>query len=154
YPPDPHEAVEDQCRRALRTLGASGRTLLIYDSIADERTLRDWLPFEGLDWHLIATSTSARWARAWNLVEVGPLHTDAEHALVASILGDRAADRLATRIAAKAAGITVELCASAAAAHERLCLGYTVEHVEAELATETTSSFESAWTLLSPEARL
>ena len=33
--------------------------LLIYDAIADERTLRDWLPYAGLDWHLLITSTSA-----------------------------------------------------------------------------------------------
>src|SRR5262249_52139258 len=31
----PDEAVEDQCRRALRELGSAGRTLLIYDAIAD-----------------------------------------------------------------------------------------------------------------------
>jgi tetratricopeptide (TPR) repeat protein len=148
------ESVEDQCRRALHALGSTGRTLLIYDAIADERTLCDWLPYEGLDWHLIVTSTSVRWSRSWHLVEVVSLRRDAEHALVASIVGNDAADRLVVPIAAKAAGITIELCASAAAAHERLRRGRTVEHVEAELAAETASSFESAWTLLSPDARI
>jgi len=150
----PDEAIEDQCRRALRGLGSAGRTLLIYDAIADERTLRDWLPYDGLDWHLLVTSTSSRWARAWNRVDVGRLRPDAERALVASIVGGDAADRLTTRLAARADGITIELCASAAAAYERLRRGRSVEHVAAELSTETTSSFESAWTLLSPEARL
>jgi len=148
------ESVEDQCRRALHGLGGTARTLLIYDAIADERTLRDWLPYEGLDWHLIVTSTSEGWAPYWSLVDVGRLRPDAERALVASILGDHAADRLITRIAERADGITIELCASAAAAQERLRRGRTVEHLAAELGMETTSSFESAWTLLSPEARL
>jgi hypothetical protein len=139
-PAEPGEPVEDQCRRALRGLGSTGSTLLIYDAIADERTLRAWLPYDGLDWHLIATSTSASWARAWSRVAVPPLHADAERVLVVSILGDGAADRLARRIVAKAAGVTVELCASSAAAYERLCLGYSVEDVEATLATETTSA--------------
>jgi hypothetical protein len=53
------ESIDDQCRRALRELGGVGRVLLIYDAIADEQTLRDWLPYDGLDWHLIVTSTSA-----------------------------------------------------------------------------------------------
>ncbi len=150
----PDEAIEDQCRRALRGLGSAGRTLLIYDAIADERTLRAWLPYDGLDWHLIVTSTSSRWARAWNCVDVGRLRPDAERALVASIVGDDAADQLTTRLAARAEGITIELCASAAAAYERLRRGRSVEHVATELSTEATSSFESAWTLLSPEARL
>ena len=148
------EPIADQCRRVLRGLGSSGRTLLIYDAIADEQTLRDWLPHDGLDWHVIATSTSARWARAWSRIDVRPLHADAERALVASILGDGTADRLAARIARRAGGATVELCASAAAAYDRLCLGYSVEDVEATLARETISSFESAWTLLSPDGQL
>jgi tetratricopeptide (TPR) repeat protein len=156
-PAYPGESVEDQCRRALCTVGGAGRALLIYDAIADERTLRDWLPYDGLDWHLIATSTSAGWAHSWSLVGVGRLCPDAERSLVASILGDelgKGGDRLVTRIAARADGVTVELCASAAAAHARLRRGRTVEHLAAELTTETTRSFESAWTLLSPEARL
>ena len=66
----PDEPIEDQCRRALRELGASGPTLLTYDAIADERTLRAWLPYDGLDWHLIATSTSASWATSWTTVEL------------------------------------------------------------------------------------
>lgn len=154
-PAYPDESVEDRCRRALRELGSAGRTLLIYDAIADEHTLRDWLPYDGLDWHLIVTSTSARWASAWSTVELEPLQRAAARELAATILGDDpAAKRLAEPIAEKAAGITIELCASAAAAYERLRRGRTVERVSAELATETRSSFESAWALLSPEARL
>lgn len=67
-PAEPGEPINDQCYRALRDLGAAGRTLVIYDAIADERTLRDWLPYEGRDVHVIATSTSAGWCRhrrAW-----------------------------------------------------------------------------------------
>jgi tetratricopeptide (TPR) repeat protein len=149
------ESVEDRCRRALRELGSAGRALLIYDAIADERSLRNWLPYDGLDWHLIVTSTSARWARSWSTVELGPLRRGADRELAASILGDdAAADRLAAAIAAKAAGITIELCASAAAAHERLQRGRSVEDLSVELTEETSSSFESAWTLLSPQARI
>ena len=149
------ESVEDQCRRALRELGSAGCTLVIYDAIVDEHTLRDWLPYEGLDWHLIVTSTSARWANAWSTVELEPLPPAAARELVASILGDDiAAGRLAQPIAVKAAGVTIELCASAAAVHERIRRGRTVERVSAELARATSSSFESAWTLLSPEAQL
>jgi len=148
------ESVEDQCRRALRELGSAGRTLLIYDAIADEGTLRDWLPYDGLDWHLIVTSTSARWANAWSTVALEPLQPVSARELVASILGDdTVADRLAGSIAAKVAGVTIELCASAAAVHERLRRGRTVECVSVDLATETTSSFESAWALLSSEAQ-
>ena len=149
------ESVEDQCRRALRELGTAGRTLLIYDGIADERTLRDWLPYDGLDWHLIVTSTSASWARSWTTVEIGALGDEAARALVAAILDDdAAAQRLAEPIVTKAAGVTIELCASAAAARERLRRGRTVERVSAELARETASSFEAAWALLSPAAQL
>jgi tetratricopeptide (TPR) repeat protein len=149
------ESVEDQCRRALRDLGAAGRTLVIYDAVADERTLRDWLPYEGLDWHLIVTSTSANWASSWTTVEIGALRDEAARALVAAILADKAAsDRLAEPIAAKAAGVTIELCASATAVHERLRRGRTVERVSAELARETMSSFEAAWTLLSRNAQV
>jgi len=154
-PAYPDESVEDQCRRALHALGNTGRALVIYDAVADEPTLRDWLPSEGLDWHLIATSTSARWASTWSILELEPLQSDAARELTASILGDEtAANRLAEAIATNAAGITIELCASAAAARERLRRGRTVEGVSAELAKETTSSFKSAWTLLSPEAQL
>jgi len=149
------ESVEDQCRRALRDLGSAGRTLLIYDAVADERTLRQWLPYQGLDWHLIATSTSAKWASSWSRVEIGALHDQAARALVAAILADKvAADRLAEPIATKAAGITIELCASAMVAHERLRRGRTVERFAAELARETASSFEAAWALLSRNAQL
>lgn len=149
------ESVEDQCRRALRGLGSAGPTLLIYDAIADEDTLLNWLPYDGLDWHLIVTSTSARWARSWGTVELEPLPRTAARELAASILGnDAVAARLADSIAARAGGITIELCASAAAAYERLRRGRTVERVSAELAKETTSSFESAWALLFPGARL
>ena len=151
---DRDEPIEDQCRRWLRGVGSSGRRLLIYDAIADEHTLRAWLPPASSDWHVIATSTSALWARTFRCVDVRPLQGDAEHLLVASILGDRATDRLARRIAAKASGVTVELCASAYAAYKRLYLGHTVEDVEAGLAKATTSSFQSAWTLLSPQEQL
>jgi len=148
------ESVEDQCRRALRDLGSAGRTLLIYDAVADERTLREWLPYEGLDWHLIVTSTSAKWASSWSTVEIGALHEQAARALVAVILSDEAAaDRLAEPITAKAAGITIELCACATAAHERLRRGRTVAGFAAELARETASSFEAAWALLSQSAQ-
>jgi hypothetical protein len=154
-PAYPDESVEDQCRRALRDLGSTGRTLLIYDAVADERTLREWLPYEGLDWHLIVTSTSAKWASSWSTVEIRALHEHAARALVATILSDEAAaDRLAEPITAKAAGITIELCASATAAHERLRRGRTVAGFAAELARETASSFESAWVLLSRNAQL
>ncbi|HWO25659.1 MAG TPA: hypothetical protein VNO30_43270 [Kofleriaceae bacterium] len=154
-PPHADESVEDQCRRALRELGTAGRTLLIYDAIADERTLRDWLPYDGLDWHLIVTSTSASWARSWTTVEIGALGDAAARALVAAILGDAAASqRLAEPIVTKAAGVTIELCASAASARERLRRGRTVERVSAELARETASSFEAAWMLLSSAAQL
>ncbi|HWO25662.1 MAG TPA: tetratricopeptide repeat protein [Kofleriaceae bacterium] len=149
------EPIEDQCRRALREVGTAGRTLLIYDGIADERTLRDWLPYDGLDWDLIVTSTSASWASSWTTVEIGALHEGAARALVAAILDNAAAaQRLAEPIVAKAAGVTIELCASAAAARERLRRGRTVERVSAELARETASSFEAAWALLSPAAQL
>jgi hypothetical protein len=67
------ESLEDHCRRALYGLGAAGRVLLIYDAVPDEGTLRAWLPFEGLDWHLLGTSTSANWATSWSTVRVGPL---------------------------------------------------------------------------------
>jgi tetratricopeptide (TPR) repeat protein len=151
----PDEPIEDQCRRALRELGAAGRTLLIYDAIADERTLRDWLPYDGLDWHLVVTSTSASWATSWSTVELGPLARGAARELAASILGDEAAAaRLAEPIVEKAGGVTIELCASAAAVQGRLRRGRSVEGVSAELAKETASSFEAAWALLSPEARL
>jgi tetratricopeptide (TPR) repeat protein len=153
-PGAPGESHEDQCRRALRTIGSAGRALLVYDAIADERVLRDWLPADSQHCHVIATSTSAIWARAWSRTEVRPLRDEAAQSLVTSIVGNDADAHLVARIAARAAGITVELCASAAAAHERLCLGDNVEEVAAELSGPATSSFESAWALLSPEARL
>jgi tetratricopeptide (TPR) repeat protein len=149
------EPVEDQCRRALRELGAAGRTLVIYDAVADERMLRDWLPYDGLDWHLLVTSTSASWASSWITVEVGALGDAAARALVTAILADAAAaDRLAEPIAVKAAGVTIELCASSTAVHERLRRRRTVESISADLAGETTSSFEAAWTLLSRDAQV
>jgi len=147
------ESVADQCRRALRDLGAAGRTLLIYDAVADEATLRDWLPYDGLDWHLLVTSTSASWARAWTTLEVGPLRDQA--ALVAAILDNEGGSgRLIEPIVTKAAGVTIELCASATAARDRLRRGRTVENVSAELASATSSSFEAAWALLSSAAQL
>lgn len=101
------ESVEDQCRRALRELGTAGRTLLIYDAIANERTLRAWVPYDGLDWHLIVTSTWAAWAKSWRTVELGPLHPGAARELAVWILGEgAAAERLAEPIVEKAAGIT------------------------------------------------
>lgn len=88
-------------------------------------------------------------------MELEPLEPGAARELAASILGDDAtADRLAEQIVAKAAGTTIELCASAAAVQERLRRGRTVARISAELARETTSSFESAWTLLSHDAQL
>lgn len=151
----PDDSIEDRCRRALRELGAAGRALVIYDAIADARTLHEWLPYDGLDWHLIATSTSASWARSWAVVELGPLPDRAARELAVAILGDgAAATRLVEPVVAKAAGVTIELCASAAAAHERLRRGGTVERISAELAAETASSFESAWALLSDDAHL
>lgn len=88
--------------RAARA-GCLGRTLLIYDAIADEHTLRAWLPYDGLDWHLIVTSTSASWATSWNTVELGPLTHGAARELAAAILGDEvAAARLAEPIVEKA----------------------------------------------------
>jgi tetratricopeptide (TPR) repeat protein len=150
----PDDSTEDRCRRALRELGTARRVLLIYDAVADERTLRDWLPYDGLDWHLIATSTSASWARSWGAVELGPLPDRAACQLAAAILGDdAAAARLVEPIVARAAGLTIELCASAAAVHERLRRGGTVDRISTELAGETASSFESAWALLSDDAR-
>lgn len=149
-----NESIEDRCRRALRTVGGAARTLLIYDAIADEDVVRDWLPYAGNDWHVIATSTSAMWARAWSRLDMRPLGKDAERTLVRSILGSDADDRLVTRVATRAAGITVELCATAAAVYRKLYLGHTIEDVAVELSKEATSSFETAWGLLSPEAQL
>jgi hypothetical protein len=63
------ESLDDQCRRALLELGSEGRVLIIYDAVVDERTLLRWRPYDGLEWHLIATSTSAAWAAAWNTGE-------------------------------------------------------------------------------------
>jgi hypothetical protein len=149
------ESLEDQCRRALRDLGVAGRALLIYDAVADEDVLREWLPYDGLDWRLIATSTSASWATSWRTLELAPLDPGAACALVKSILGDdAAANRLAEQIVVKADGTTIELCASAAAVRERRRRGRTVERISAELGKDTTRSFESAWTLLSSEAQL
>lgn len=148
------ESWDDQCRRGLRTLGNTSRTLLIYDAIADERTLRDWLPSVGQDVHLIVTSNSANWARSWKTVEVLPLTPAVGRELVSSILGDKATGSLIRRIVARGAGVTIEVCASAAATYELLRRGRAVENVEADLAKATTSSFESAWTLLSPEGQL
>jgi tetratricopeptide (TPR) repeat protein len=151
----PDDSIEDRCRRALRELGAAGRVLVIYDGVADERTLRDWLPYDGLDWHLIATSTSGNWARSWSAIELGPLPDGAARALAAAILGDDAgAARLVAPIVARAAGLTIELCASAAAAYEQLRRGGTVEAVSADLDVQTASSFASAFALLSDDARL
>ena len=149
------ESLDDQCRRALRELGSASRVLVIYDAISCEQVLRDWLPYDGLDWHLIVISTSAVWASAWCTVEIEALPPEAGHQLVASILDDEAAAaRLAAPIAAKAGGVTIELCASAAAAHERLRRGRSVERISADLATGTVSSFESAWRLLSADDQL
>lgn len=154
HTPYADEPIEDQCRRALEEIGSLGRALVIYDAVADEPILRDWLPYEGLDWHLIVTSTSASWARSWSVVDIAPLAPTAAQALVASILDDEAAAaRLSAPIAAKAAGLTIELCASAAAARERLRRGRSVEGVSTELARQTMSSFESAWALLPEDAR-
>jgi hypothetical protein len=44
-------------------IGSAGRVLLVYDAIADERVLRDWLPADNHNCHVLATSTSAIWAR-------------------------------------------------------------------------------------------
>jgi len=149
------ESLDDQCRRALRDLGSAGRVLVTYDAISGEQVLRDWLPYDGLDWHLIVTSTSAIWASAWRTVEIEALHPEAGHQLVASILDEEAAAaRLAVPIAAKAGGVTIELCASAAAARERLRRGRSIERISADLATGTASSFESAWRLLSADGQL
>jgi tetratricopeptide (TPR) repeat protein len=149
------ESVEDQCRRALRDLGLAGRALLIYDAIADEHVLREWLPYDGLDWRLLVTSTSASWATSWRTLELALLDPGAARELAISILGDDVAtNRLAEQIVVKAAGTTIELCASAAAVRERLRRGRTVDRISAELAAETAASFVSAWTLLSSEAQL
>jgi tetratricopeptide (TPR) repeat protein len=152
-PAYPDETVQDQCRRALQAIGGAGRALLIYDAIADEATLGSWLGY-GLDWHLIATSTSASWGRAWRVVDLQRLAAPAERALVASIVGDGAAGRLAPLLAERAGGITIELVASAKAAYDEVRRGRTVREVEASLAKETASSFQAAWSLLSSDAQL
>jgi tetratricopeptide (TPR) repeat protein len=153
-PAYPDETVEDQCRRALQSIGGAGRALLIYDAIADEATLRSWLGYDGLDWHLIATSTSASWGRGWRVVDLRRLAAPAERALVGYIVGDDASDRLAPLLAERAGGITIELVASAKAAYDEVRRGRTVREVEASLARETASSFRAAWSLLSSDAQL
>lgn len=149
------ESLDEQCRRALLELGSEGRVLIIYDAVADERTLRGWLPYDGLEWHVLVTSTSASWAAAWNTVKVGALAEHAVRTLVSKILADQAAaTRLAPALSEKAAGITMELCASATAAYEQLRQGRLVEQVPAELGRETVASFEAAWSLLSLNAQI
>lgn len=149
------EPIEDRCHRALRELGRGGRALLIYDAIAGQDTLREWLPYAGLQWHLLVTTTSGRWDAAWNTVKLDHLQPAAARELVAAILDDReAATKLAAQVVTKAAGVTVELCAIAAYVHARLRLGRTVERIGVELAMTTRLSYESAWRLLSQDAQL
>lgn len=151
----PDESTEDQCRRALHDLGSAGPTLLIYDSVADERTLCEWLPYDGLDWHLIVTSTFAHWAPSWSTIEVGVLREPAARALVSTILcNEVAAARLAAPIAAQAAGITVELCTVAAELQARLRRGTQVENLKDELTAPTIASFDAAWELLPHRAQI
>lgn len=153
--PSAGESLDDQCRRALLEMGGDGRVLIVYDAVTDEHTLRGWLPNDELEWHLIVTSTFASWAASWNAVKVGALDEQAAGALVTRLLADAAAaERLAPAITDKAAGITIELCASATAAYKQLQRGRPVKHVPDELAPETIASFMAAWGLLSRNAQI
>jgi hypothetical protein len=154
-PPSTGESLDEQCRRALLKLGGDGRVLIVYDAVTDERTLRGWLPNDELEWHLIVTSTFASWAAPWNTVKVGALEKQAARTLVTGLLADESAAKLLVpAIIDKAAGIMIELCASATAAYKQLQRSRPVEHIPEELAPETTASFEAAWGLLSGNAQI
>jgi hypothetical protein len=153
--PSTGESLDERCRRALLELGGDGRVLIVYDAVTDERTLRGWLPNDELEWHLIVTSTFASWAAPWNTVKVGALDKQDARTLVTRLLADEAAAKLlAPAITDKAAGITIELCASATAAYKQLQRSRPVEHIPEELAPETIASFEAAWGLLSGNAQI
>jgi len=146
------ETPDERARRALYALGSGQRALLIYDAVADESTLRTWLPCTGLAWHLIATSTSSSWAARWATVAVRPLSKRWARSLVSAILVQDE-PILIDRIVAHAGGITSELCATAATEYARVQRGRSAASTSMALSNQTTTRFEAAWKLLSVDAQ-
>ncbi len=144
------ERIEEQCRRVLAGLG--GRpTLLVYDNVADERVLGDWLPPGDAACHVLATSTYTYWPAPWTGVPVELLPDADGRELVGKLVTAKgAAEKYAE---GKARGVAVELCAVARSVE------YEVRHgregaIRGTLARDTESSFGAAWGFLTEDGRL
>jgi tetratricopeptide (TPR) repeat protein len=150
------EKPEQACLRALHEIGRGGRCLLVYDAVPDETWLRRWMPNQGLDWHLVVTSTSLDWTPGYRdkIIGLDALNEGAARSLVQALLADaEATRRFADAIVERARGVTIELCSLANSAAKRIRQGRTIEIPEC-LAKETDSSFGAAWSLLSYDAQL
>jgi tetratricopeptide (TPR) repeat protein len=146
------ESIEDQCRRALNLLGQHP-TLIVYDNVADEGALSDWLPPAGLTCHVLATTTLGDWPASRNVHGVDRLSDDDGRELVSNVVRNKEAARAwASELLRSAGGLTVELVAAASAIDKQTRLGRPGA-LAASLAQDTVSSFGRAWQILPDDAK-
>jgi len=146
------EAIEDQCLRALQLVAAE-RSLLVYDNVADDEMLRAWLPPAGSPADVIASSTSSDWPRYRKTITMGPLDVGDARELLLSFVSPEVAARHGDAILTRAEGLPVELCPLARSIQREVDHGRE-RAVERALSLDATTSFETAWALLSADARL
>ncbi|WP_437562745.1 tetratricopeptide repeat protein [Sorangium sp. So ce542] len=147
------EPPDEQCRRALRSLGGRA-TLLIYDGVASEADLDAWRPPYGSRCHLLATSTRQYWTGRHEACLVRALSDDQARSIASALLGEPAArGRWVEPLVKQAGGIAVQLCAAAASVARALARGRTPGLLEG-LFKETEESFATAWALLPEDGRL
>jgi tetratricopeptide (TPR) repeat protein len=148
----PDLSLEDQCIRALLTLGAA-RCLLIYDNAPRPERLDAWLPPAGQPCHLLVTSTWERWDPRWQTVPVPPLADSDARQLVERVAGTELARRHGESLVAVAAGLPVQLLPAAQVLLHDERRGHPSQR-HLSLTAEAKDCFAPIWSTLDDEARL
>jgi len=147
----PDLRIEDQGLRTLCALGAAP-SLLIFDNVRSVDDARSMMPPAGMPCHVVVTTVLDRWD-AWQALPVEPLSNEASLELVEGIAGRGLADRHGQTLATLAGGLPVQLVpASAALAYE--ARRGRENAITLTLAQETSRSFQGAYAMLEPPARL
>jgi hypothetical protein len=87
-----HLSLEDRAIWTLQSLGTTS-TLLVYDNVTSEESMRSWLPPAGMPCHVIMTTLLDRWDAGWLSLELEPLSREMSLDLITAIAGSDLANQ-------------------------------------------------------------
>ena len=149
----PRMDFDEQGLQTFRKLG-SAPTLLIYDNVQSVETLENFLPYAGMPCHIVITTLLDRWSLECPAFHVPEFSREETINLVERTIGPELADRYALRLVEFAAGLPVQIIPDCGALRLAADRGDADTAFAALLSNKTKRSFDGAYQLLAPSAKL